>query len=194
MDPKPCRDRGGDPFEITLELWQGDRFFGTVGERCGYSLATLAVRLAASRTAGSPQARRWPDLDDRFPDPARGSLAPHLWRERELFAFRRRDRGDGVGAGELRCTVRTFASWLVSRPAPGTRGAREGGAAGVRGRWRLARRAVVEAWGVSGRGLRATLTSSQLARFLGDLLEEAERVGTSYRDLLEDTSMSQFGR
>jgi hypothetical protein len=186
VDPIPCRDRGGAPFEITLELRQDGRWFGAVGERCGYFLATLAVRLAAARMPGSPQAPYWPDPDDRFPLPA------YHWRDLELFAFRHRDRVDGAGVGELRCTVRTFSTWLAARPAAAWTSARTGGdQRGMwcgRGHWRLTRRAVVEAWGTAGRGVRATVTSGQLACFIGDVLDAAERAGTSYRDLIEGAS------
>jgi hypothetical protein len=170
--PLLCRDRGGAPFEITLELRRDGRPFGAVGERCGYFLATLAARLAAARTEGSPQARQWPDPDDRFPDAAaRATPAAARPGERELFTFRRRDRGDVAGSGELRCSVRTSSTWVIGRPG---------------GRWELARRAIVEAWGSTGSGIRAVLTSGQLAGFLADVLAAAERSGASYQDLIDD--------
>jgi hypothetical protein len=84
----------------------------------------------------------WPDPDDRFPEPE------------ELFAFRHRDRVDCHGVGELRCTVRTSSVW---RP--------EGG-------WRVGRRAMVEAWGDEGLGVRAELTSAELAGFISGVLSE----------------------
>lgn len=154
--PVPARDRRGRPFEVTLELWRDGEVFGAVGERCGYFLAELAGRVAAARADGSPQAARWPDPDDRFPEPGNGA------REPELFAFRYRDRGDVAGVGELRCTLRTSSLWV-------------GGQDSAKGGWRVARRAVLEAWGTAGRGVRAVLTSADLARFLADLVAEAER-------------------
>ncbi|WP_328593974.1 hypothetical protein [Actinomadura macrotermitis] len=161
--PVPARDRSGTPYEVTLELRRDGVSFGAVGERCGHLLAGLAERVAAARAAGSPQAARWPDPDDRFPEPAGPG------REPELFAFRYRERADLASTGELRCTLRTSATWV------GPPGATAGG------RWRTARRAVVEAWGAGGRGVRAVLTSAELARFLGEVLAEAERAGAGCR-------------
>ncbi|GAA1569824.1 hypothetical protein GCM10009678_60690 [Actinomadura kijaniata] len=163
--PVPSRDRGGTPFEVTLELRRDGDPFGAVGERCGYFLAALAEQVAAARSDGSPQAARWPDPDDRFPEPAGAG------REPELFAFRYRDRGDVASTGELRCALRTSSMWV------GPRDPRRA----VEGRWRLARRAVLDAWGAGGHGVRAVLTSAALARFLDDLLVEAERAGVGYR-------------
>ncbi|WUH97490.1 hypothetical protein OHR68_28720 [Spirillospora sp. NBC_00431] len=155
--PVASLDRGGTPFEVTLELWRDGDAFGAVGERCGYFLADLAVRVAEARADGSPQAARWPDPDDRFPEPSGGAGAV---REPELFSFRYRDRGDVVSTGELRCALRTSSMWV----------GRQRSAAG---RWRIARRAVIEAWGASGRGVRAVLTSADLARFLAGILADA---------------------
>ncbi|MEO5876465.1 MAG: hypothetical protein ABIQ26_15830 [Streptosporangiaceae bacterium] len=59
---------------------------------------------------------------------------------------------DCGGTGELRCTVRTSSVW---RP--------DGG-------WRIGRRAVLEAWGTGGLGVRAELTSAELAGFLSGVL------------------------
>ncbi|MGI5326298.1 hypothetical protein [Actinomadura nitritigenes] len=158
--PVASLDRGGTPFEVTLELRRdGDRF-GAVGERCGYFLADLARRVDAARADGSPQAARWPDPDDRFPDPPAAGAA----REPELFAFRYRDRGDVISTGELRCAVRTSSMWVGRQQS-------------AAGRWRVARRAVIEAWGAGGRGIRAVLTSAELARFLNALLADVDHAG-----------------
>ena len=43
----------------------------------------------------------------------------------------------------------------------------------------MARRAVIEAWGASGRGIRAVLTSAELARFLNALLADVDHAGLS---------------
>jgi hypothetical protein len=178
--PVPSCDRGGIPYEVTLRLQRDGETFGSVGERCGYFLATLARRLAAARLQGSPQARAWSDADDRFPDPPlQAALHGHdagdlLPREPELFAFRHRERADVATAGELRCTLRTSSTWLR-----GSRG----------GEWRLVRRAVVEAWGADGRGVRAVLTSAELARFLTAVVSEAGRAGADYRDVLVSSSV-----
>lgn len=183
--PVPSHDRGGTPYEITLEPQRDGAPFGSVGERCGHVLAALSRLLAAARCDGSPQATAWPDCDDRFPDPpldralrATGcghDLGPYLPKERELFAFRYRDRGDLASTGELRCSLRTSCCWITP----------QGRADKGVGQWRIARRAVLEACGASGRGLRAVLTSGDLPGFLGEPLHEAERAGASYRDLID---------
>ena len=174
--PVPSRDRRGTPYEITLELVRDGGPFGAVGERCGHALAALSRLLTAARSDDSPQANAWPDSDDRFPDPpldralrATGcghDLGAYLPREREFFAFRCRDRGDLASTGELRCTLRTSCCWAG-------------------GQWRIARRAVLDAWGASGRGVRVVLTSGELSGFLAELLQEAERLGAGYRDLID---------
>ncbi|MFI6485807.1 hypothetical protein ACIBH1_48440 [Nonomuraea sp. NPDC050663] len=100
---------------------------------------------------GVDEARRsggWPDPEDRFPDDEPDS---------ELFCFRYRSRSGRMGGGELRCHLRTIPIWMPT------------------GEWRLTRRAYVEAWGSQGAGLRAVLTSSELADFVHGLVEEAER-------------------
>jgi hypothetical protein len=183
--PVPSYDRGGTPYEITLELMRDGGPFGSVGERCGHALAALARLLATARADESPQASAWPDPDDRFPDPpldralratgCRHDLGAHLPKERELFAFRCRDRGDLASTGELRCTLRTSCCWVAQGDGPARGG----------GQWRVGRRAVLEAWGASGRGVRAVFTSGELAGFLTELLRDAERVGAGYRNLLD---------
>ncbi|GAA0407518.1 hypothetical protein Acor_69170 [Acrocarpospora corrugata] len=147
------RDSVGMPYEITLALRRNGAPYGVVGERCGWFLARLARGVAAARG----EAGDWRDPDDRFPGPGE-----------ELFTFRYRARTDIVGSGELRCQVRTIPSW-------------QPGAGREPGKWRLTRRAFVEAWGSSGVGLRAVLTSGQLAAFLNGLVAEAEdRLGTCF--------------
>lgn len=42
------------------------------------------------------------------------------------------------------------------------------------GEWRLTRRAYVEAWGDTGVGMRAVLTSAELSVFVRQLVDEAE--------------------
>ncbi len=155
VDPVVCRDRTGAPYEVTLALRRDGTPYGTVGERCGWFLARVAREVVRARD----ESGAWADPDDRFPEGTE-----------ELFALRYRARTDVVGQGELRCQLRTIPSWVP----------REGG--GQRGEWRVTRRAFLEAWGGSGVGLRAVLTSGQLAGFLNDLVREAEaRLGTHYR-------------
>ena len=83
--------------------------------------------------------------------------------EREYFSLRTRDPGDLPGNGEFRCVLRDSAEWL---------GGRGPGAQGQPGGWRLTRRAVIEAWGADGIGLRAVLTSAELVTFLDTVLKE----------------------
>jgi hypothetical protein len=175
----PSHDRSGKPFEVTLELMRDGESFGSVGERCGFQLARLARRIDAARADDSAQAARWPNPDDRFPDPlldlvqALPALGAQLPREAELFSFRYRDRGDLASTGELRCSLRTSSLWVGDQATS---------VVGSYGGWRIARRAIVEAWGAGGRGIRAVVTSAELRRFLIEVLEEAENAGASYRD------------
>lgn len=147
VTPIPCTDTVGTPYEITLELHRDGTPYGSVGERCGWLLARLARGVDEARQ-GRGAARRWNDPDDRFPDEA---------PESELFSFRYRTRSGLVGGGELRCQLRTIPIW---QPAPA--------------QWRLTRRAYVEAWGASGVGMRAVLTSAELSEFVRELVHEAE--------------------
>ncbi|HEU5419719.1 MAG TPA: hypothetical protein VFV41_18670 [Streptosporangiaceae bacterium] len=205
-----CRDRAGQPYEITLELARDAEPFAAVGERCGYRLAQLAERVRAARR-DPEQAQLWPDPDDRFPAPSR--RRDYRPGESEYFCLRSRDRGDPAGTGELRCTLRSSAEWIGEcgggraaagpgrvasvpprqRSWPGVRAVlgqhrlpgrpdqperpgrpqwRGGGQAG--GCWRLTRRAVLEAWGESGIGVRAVLTSAELVSFLDNVLTQPD--------------------
>jgi hypothetical protein len=189
--PEPVLDRRHVAYEVTLRLRRDGGDFGKVGERCGYFLAGVGDRLAAAR-ADAASRPEW-TLADRFPASAaedavrawaveRGDEPSATWaelsryvpRDRELFAFRRRDPDDLASVGELRCVVRTEKSWVsagsAAAPASPLR----------RGQWRLARRAVLDAWGDAGVGVRAILDSSQLARFLAELLAEMAEVGARF--------------
>src|SRR5580704_2391819 len=173
-----CRDRAGQAYEITLELARDAAPFAAVGERCGYRLAQLAEGVRAARR-DPEQTALWPDPDDRFPGPARRQ--DHRPGESEYFSLRSRDRGDLAGAGELRCILRASADW-VGPPfhrdgPPGPPGPRGGAGDRFRrepagGAWRLTRRAVLEAWGADGIGVRAVLTSAELVTFLDTVLRE----------------------
>ena len=181
-----CRDRAGQPYEITLELTRDAEPFAAVGERCGYRLAQLAERVRAARH-DPEQAQLWPDPDDRFPAPSR--RRDYRPGESEYFALRSRDRGDLGGTGELRCTLRSSADWISEcggagpgrlagllprqRSWPGVRAAR-GQHRLSGGNWRLSRRAVVEAWGATGIGIRAVLTSAELVAFLDNVLTQPD--------------------
>ncbi|MET7328630.1 hypothetical protein [Nonomuraea sp. NPDC005650] len=142
-----CRDSVGTPYEVTLELRRDGTPYGSVGERCGWLLARLARGVDEARR-GRGAAKRWADPDDRFPEEEPDS---------ELFSFRYRTRAGLVGGGELRCQLRTIPVWQAAE-----------------GEWRLTRRAYVEAWGSTGVGMRAVLTSSELSVFVRSLVDEAE--------------------
>jgi hypothetical protein len=173
-----CCDRTGAPYEVTLDLRRGRKRFASVGERCGFRLSQLAASVTAARQ-DPEQATAWPDPDDRFPEPGPpcderagdgagervGDRAGEGFRprEREYFSLRSRDPGDLPGSGEFRCVLRDSAEWL-GRPATRARGEPGG--------WRLTRRAVIEAWGTDGIGLRAVLTSAELVTFLDTVLRE----------------------
>ncbi len=204
-----CRDRLGNPYEITLTLARNQIPFASVGERCGARLTSLAALVSAAR-ADPAQAADWPDPDDRFPEPggepgaapgcAGGSgrggepaaappAAPPagtsqpacLPADREYFSLRARERTDLPGDGELRCCLRASAKWLGAGCSAGQRAASSaskdagltGSSAGPAG-WRLSRRAVLEAWGTGGIGVRAVLTSAELVTFLDTVLEEPD--------------------
>ncbi|MDX6224686.1 MAG: hypothetical protein QOJ92_309 [Frankiales bacterium] len=185
IEPVPVVDRDGRTYEVTLRLTRGGMAFGAVGERCGFFLAALHGRLAHCRDEESPA---WPDPDDRFPESSvEGGLRSwaadegqdpevldrlerYLPRDRELFAFRYRDPDDLAATGELRCAIHTQKTWVAGPADEGS----------SRGHWRLARRAVVDAWGDAGVGARAVLTSGQLLTLLDALLEEFAAVGARY--------------
>ncbi|MGB6453655.1 MAG: hypothetical protein WBH47_04105 [Streptosporangiaceae bacterium] len=96
-----------------------------------------------------------------------GRSADYVPGDHEYFALRSRDRGDPPGSGELRCLLRSSAVWLGDcagvghHPRVTPRVAATG-----HGSWRLTRRAVIEAWGSGGVGVRAVLTSAELVAFL----------------------------
>jgi len=193
VHPVPVVDRDGRTYEVTLRLTRNGQPFGVVGERCGYFLASLHGRLAACRAEDS---QMWADPDDRFPESSvegglrawaadegqdaevLDRLGRYLPRDRELFAFRHRDPDDLASTGELRCALHTQKTWVP--------GLREDGP--TRGRWRLARRAVLDSWGENGLGIRAVLTSAELHALLGELLDDCAEVGASY-DRSEDGAL-----
>jgi hypothetical protein len=141
---------------------------------------------------GQPGQGGQPGQPDRAPGqhPQR-SREHYLPGEREFFSLRSREPGDLPGTGELRCTLRTSAEWLAGRS--GARRARTAPYAAApyaaapyaaapdadfpHGGWRLTRRAVLEAWGTAGIGVRAVLTSAELVTFLDTVLKEPEGAG-----------------
>lgn len=81
--------------------------------------------------------------------------------DRELFCFRSRDPDDLSTTGELRTTLDVERTWTVHG-------------------WVLRRRAVVEAWGEGGQGVRAVVDSDQLLSFRQVLVQDFAAVGASY--------------
>ena len=191
-----CRDSAGQPYEITLSLARNSVPFAAVGQRCGYRFSELAERVSAARL-DPEQAVAWPDPDDRFPGACSGPEAGCLPCDHEYFTLRSRDRSDLPGTGELRCVLRSTAVWqgecmgtghrreAVAHPRHLHHGAAGSAVPGQRiwparrpaagpGRWHLTRRAVIEAWGDDGVGVRAVLTSAELVAFLDAVLREPE--------------------
>src|ERR1700753_3032723 len=71
-----CRDRAGQPFEMTLNLARDSVPFASVGQRCGHQLALLAGRVTDARL-DPEQIAACPARDARFPGtpPAGGGTA-----------------------------------------------------------------------------------------------------------------------
>jgi hypothetical protein len=203
-----CRDKVGRPYEITLNLARDSIPFAAVGQRCGYQLSRLAERVAAARLDPAQAAAwpdpddRFPAPAAADPPPGtdgpgpasaagpevgparagRGSpgrRADYLPGDHEYFALRSRDRGDPPGPGELRCVLRSSAVWLGDCAGVGHhhRAAPRMAATG-HGGWRLTRRAVIEAWGSGGVGVRAVLTSAELVAFLNTVVRGLAAAGT----------------
>src|SRR5260370_2923153 len=100
-----CRDKAGQPYEITLNLARNSVPFAAVGQRCGYQLSQLAARISAARL-DPEQAAAWPDPDDRFPTACGGPDAGYLPGGPEYFTLRSRDRPDMPGTAHLRIGLR----------------------------------------------------------------------------------------
>ncbi len=167
--PVPVLDRDRTPYEVTLRLLRDGEPFGAVGERCGYFLASTAARLRAAREAGGEfpissvegGLRAWAIDRGEDGDVAWSQVGRYLPRDRELFCFRSRDPDDLSTTGELRTTLDVERTWTVDG-------------------WVLRRRAVVEAWGEGGQGVRAVVDSDQLLSFLEVLVQDFAAVGASY--------------
>lgn len=167
----PVLDRDSVPYEVTLRLTRDGAAFGEVGERCGYFLAATEARLRASRSAagdgafppGATEAglRTWAAGAGQDGDAVWESLRPYLPRDGELFSFRSRDPDDLRSDGALRAVLQVRRSWVAGPP----------------GRWEARATVVLEAWGGQGTGMRAELTSAQLAAVLQALVQECRAVG-----------------
>jgi hypothetical protein len=176
--PLPVLDLHGTPYEVTLQMSRNGEPFGDVGERCGFFLAGTARRLRSARAedpdsfpSSSVEAGVRSYAADETADPGRiwSALSRYLPRDRELFSFRARDPDDPGTVGELRAALEEERTWLPGPP----------------GRWRIDCRAVLEAWGAGGVGVRAVLSSEQLQVFLDTLLAECAAGGVRY-DLDEE--------
>ncbi len=170
--------------------------FAAVGQRCGYHFSQLAASISAARQ-DPDQAVAWPDPDDRFPADG-GEQTGYLPGDHEYFALRSRDRADLPGIGELRCVLRSSAVWIgecvgtghqqvpvqriwPARHAGAVQSLADPGGSGP-GSWRLTRRAVIEAWGHGGVGVRAVLTSAELVAFLDTVLSETDSADSGSAD------------
>lgn len=158
-------DRSGAAYEATLRLLRDGEPFGDVGECSGWWLSRTAESLRAVQRSGGPDAFPSAGYDaalDRGLVGAgdRAVLRSLLPRDRELLCLRARDPDDGDPSGELRLWVREDRTW---------HGARDG----TRGRWSVRSRAVLDAWGSEGTGLRALLDGPALLRLLDRLVEQA---------------------
>jgi hypothetical protein len=171
--PVPVLDRDGVAYEVTLQLLRDGQPFGDVGERCGYFVAATARRLRTARAqdpssfpSSSVEAgvRSYARDGTGEPNAVWSALARYLPRDRELFCFRARDPDDLGTVGELRVSLDEERSWVPGPP----------------GRWRIDCRAVLEAWGESGAGVRAVLASVELQAFLDALLDECRQAGVAY--------------
>jgi hypothetical protein len=158
-------DRSGAAYEATLRLLRDGEPFGEVGECSAWRLARTAEQLRTAQAAGGP---------DAFPPTALEAVLGHglvqdgdtavlrrlLPRDPELLSLRARDPDDDDRSGELRLWVREDRTWHERRD-------------GAAGRWSLRARAVLDAWGSAGTGVRALLEGPALLRLLDRLVEEA---------------------
>jgi hypothetical protein len=150
---------------VTLRLLRDGRPFGDVGECSGWLLSRTAEQLRACQREAGPDAFP-PGAYDAVldlglvEDGDRTLLRRVLPRDRELLCLRARDPDDGDPSGELRLWVREDRTWHAGRD-------------GVRGRWSLRSRAVLDAWGSGGTGVRALLDGPALLALLERLADEA---------------------
>lgn len=147
--PVPVLARDGVPYELTLELLLDGAPFGRVGERCGGLLAAAAARLRRPVPVSTLEEALGPDWE---------ALAPHLPRDRELFALRARDPDDLPTPGALRALVDVVRRWTG------------------RG-WEADVRVRLEAWGDDGRGVSAVLDVPGATALVEGLLREAATDG-----------------
>ena len=165
--PVPVLDRGGRPYEATLRLLQDGAALGEVGERCAGRLVEAVARLREARSAGDdfPESGVTTALRELDASGAASAAVRRvLPRDGELLALRGRDPDDVASDGELRIWVREDVSWRPGRD-------------GARGGWSARCRAVLDAWGDGGTGVRALLDSAELLALLERLVQECADVG-----------------
>jgi hypothetical protein len=175
--PVPVRARDDVPYEVTLQLLVDGAPFGQVGERCGWFLASAAARLRTSCVSGSGPptstleagVRRWAQRTGVDPDRTWEGMERYLPRDRELLSFRARDPDDLAVPGELRVELRSERTWR-----PGDERSDAG-----RGRWTATESAVLDAWGETGRGVRAVLSPDDLLDLLERLVREVAAAGAA---------------
>lgn len=169
VQPVAVLDRDGAPYEATLRLLVDGEPFGEVGQRCAFFLDRAAQALRSAGEDGPVSTleagvRRWAVDAELDAGQVWHAAARFLPRDRELFAFLSRDPDDLPGHGELRARLCWERTWVP-------------GVAGARGHWRLGRRAVLEAWGGKGRGVRAELDEVALLPVLDALVAEVVALG-----------------
>ena len=165
LRPVPQLDRRGVAYETTLRLLRDGEPFGDVGECSGWRLSRTAEQLRALQAEHGADAFPPAAYDavvghGLVQDGSRVALRRLLPRDRELLCLRARDPDDGDPSGELRLWVREDRTWHAGRD-------------GAAGRWSLQARAVLDAWGSSGVGVRALLDGPALLRLLDHLVEES---------------------
>ena len=151
VEPVPVLDRTGVPYEVTLRLLRDGAVFGEVGERCGWFLRTALARLEDGTSTLEQGVRAWARADGLEPEAAWADLQRYLPRDRELLAFLARDPVDPSAAGELRVWLRPERRWAASG-------------------WVVEHRAVLDAWGADGRGVRAVMDRTALRALLVGLV------------------------
>ena len=174
--PVPVLDRGGQAYEVVLRLLRDGEPFGDVGERCGGVLAETASRLRAAQSDDGGHGFPALGVDavlraglvetaDGQRREARAALSRLLPRDRELLCLRARDPDDLASCtGELRLWLRDDHTWVSGR-------------CGSRGRWSVRSRAVLDAWGSAGTGVRCVLEQGQLLALLDALVSESAASG-----------------
>ncbi len=140
----PVLDRNDEPYEAQLHLHLDGQAFGVVGERCRGVLAAAVARGLVSNQQDALRRAGLVAVD-----------VPHLPRDRELLALRRRDPDDLPGEGTLRALLDVRRAY-------------------ARG-WQQRELVILEAWGEDGTGVRAELGPAAYLELLAATLLECEQ-------------------